>query len=96
MDALNMFLFSFMDALNMFVFSFMALGESQSDVLLRERLAGQAINQPAILCYTSGTTANPKGALLSQDNITWTCASANETYGITDKQEVRDPAIEAP
>ena len=26
----------------------------------------QAINQPAVICYTSGTTANPKGVLLSQ------------------------------
>jgi len=67
--------------------SFMALGESQSDVLLQERLSNQSINQPAILCYTSGTTANPKGALLSQDNITWTCASAKETYGIQEEVE---------
>ena len=66
----------------------MALGESQSDVQLDERLSGQAINQPAILCYTSGTTANPKGALLSQDNITWVCESAAVTYGITEKEEV--------
>lgn len=39
---------------------------SVADLELRSRLEGQAINQPAILCYTSGTTANPKGALLSQ------------------------------
>ena len=32
-------------------------------------LIGQAINQPAVICYTSGTTANPKGALLSQARI---------------------------
>lgn len=40
--------------------------------------------------YCSGTTANPKGAMLSQDNVTWTCASAAETYGMVDgKEEVR-------
>ena len=40
-------------------------------------------------CY-SGTTANPKGAMLSQDNVTWTCASAAETYGMVEgKEEVR-------
>ncbi len=33
---------------------------------LQNRLENQAINQPAIICYTSGTTSNPKGALLSQ------------------------------
>ena len=32
-------------------------------------LIGQAINQPAVICYTSGTTANPKGALLSQARL---------------------------
>ena len=52
------------------------------EVELRGRLEGQAINQPAVICYTSGTTANPKGALLSQDNLTWTCASAVDTYNL--------------
>ena len=43
----------------------------------------------AMDCY-SGTTANPKGAMLSQDNVTWTCASAAETYGMVEgKEEVR-------
>ncbi|XP_023337942.1 long-chain-fatty-acid--CoA ligase ACSBG2 [Eurytemora carolleeae] len=59
---------------------FLNIGNSVADLELRSRLEGQAINQPAILCYTSGTTAKPKGALLSQDNITWTVASAVETY----------------
>merc|ERR1712032_1530417 len=48
---------------------------------------GQAINQPCVICYTSGTTANPKGALLSQDNVTWTCASAVATYGLKEGEE---------
>ena len=42
------------------------IGASVCDTELRNRLEGQAINQPAIICYTSGTTANPKGAMLSQ------------------------------
>ena len=32
----------------------------------------QAVNQACMLVYTSGTTGNPKGAMISQDNLTWT------------------------
>ena len=45
---------------------FQALGRSLDEEELRVRLEEQAINQPAVICYTSGTTANPKGVLLSQ------------------------------
>merc|ERR1711970_994500 len=63
------------------------IGASVCDTELRNRLEGQAINQPAIICYTSGTTANPKGALLSQDNITWTSASAAACYCLVEGEE---------
>ena len=66
---------------------FLQLGSSQTEEELRERLEQQAINQPAVICYTSGTTANPKGALLSQDNLTWTCASAVECYSLVEGEE---------
>ena len=66
---------------------FLQLGASQTEEELSERLEQQAINQPAVICYTSGTTANPKGALLSQDNITWTCASAVECYSLVEGEE---------
>ena len=66
---------------------FLQLGSSQTDEELRERLEQQAINQQAVICYTSGTTSNPKGALLSQDNITWTCASAVECYSLVEGEE---------
>ena len=66
---------------------FMQLGASQTEEELRERLEQQAINQPCVICYTSGTTSNPKGALLSQDNITWTCASAVECYSLQEGEE---------
>lgn len=56
------------------------IGAAVPDRELQSRLENQAINQPAVICYTSGTTANPKGALLSQDNLTWTCASVLETF----------------
>ena len=38
----------------------MELGRSQTDQLLDERLSKISVNQCAGLCYTSGTTGNPK------------------------------------
>jgi len=58
---------------------FKQLGKT-ADIKLQTRLENQAINQPAALCYTSGTTANPKGVLMSQDNLTWISYSCQETY----------------
>ena len=66
---------------------FLQLGASLTEEELQVRLEQQAINQPCVICYTSGTTSHPKGALLSQDNITWTCASAVECYGLLDGEE---------
>jgi long-subunit acyl-CoA synthetase (AMP-forming) len=34
--------------------------------LFQERLENQAMNQPCLLVYTSGTTGNPKGVMVSQ------------------------------
>jgi len=47
----------------------MKLGKSESDVSLNARLKEMAANQCACLVYTSGTTGNPKGAMLSHDAI---------------------------
>ena len=58
----------------------MEIGRGETDEELNRRLAGQATNQACTLVYTSGTTGNPKGVMLSQDNITWTCQRAHEVY----------------
>ena len=60
--------------------SLLEIGRGETDDELNRRLAGQATNQACTLVYTSGTTGNPKGVMLSQDNITWTCQRAHEVY----------------
>uniref|UniRef100_A0A8C7ZVP1 long-chain-fatty-acid--CoA ligase n=1 Tax=Oryzias sinensis TaxID=183150 RepID=A0A8C7ZVP1_9TELE len=51
---------------------FMKVGEDVSDEQLNAVIDSQRANECCTLIYTSGTTGNPKGVMLSQDNITWT------------------------
>merc|ERR1712209_77355 len=60
--------------------SLLEIGRGESDDELNKRLANQATNQACTLVYTSGTTGNPKGVMLSQDNLTWTAQRAHEVY----------------
>ena len=55
-------------------------GKDQEEEILMARLRRIAINQCSTLVFTSGTTGNPKGVMLSHDNMTWNAINATTLY----------------
>ena len=47
----------------------MELGKSVTDTELDKRISNLAVNQAALLVYTSGTTGNPKGVLFNNNMV---------------------------
>ncbi|XP_047397389.1 long-chain-fatty-acid--CoA ligase ACSBG1 isoform X3 [Sciurus carolinensis] len=61
---------------------FMELGREVPEETLDSIIDAQQPNQCCVLVYTSGTTGNPKGVMLSQDNITWTARFGSQAGDI--------------
>ncbi|RVE67885.1 hypothetical protein OJAV_G00086270 [Oryzias javanicus] len=67
---------------------FMNLGKDVPDERLNAMIDGQRANECCTLIYTSGTTGNPKGVMLSQDNITWTARTSSGLISKNYGQEI--------
>jgi long-chain acyl-CoA synthetase len=61
----------------------LAKGDALPDSELDARIAAQKTDDVCTLIYTSGTTGEPKGVMLSHDNLTWTSTSAASTMEVS-------------
>ncbi|NXG79459.1 ACBG2 ligase, partial [Baryphthengus martii] len=72
---------------------FMDLGKDVPDAQLSEIIKSQKPNQCCTLIYTSGTTGQPKGVMLSHDNLTWTGMAAGRFIMFSEATETQDVVI---
>ncbi|XP_056889522.1 long-chain-fatty-acid--CoA ligase ACSBG2-like isoform X6 [Takifugu flavidus] len=67
---------------------FMKLGEEVSEEQLNAVIDSLQANECCSLIYTSGTTGNPKGVMLSHDNLTWTASATQDKLKFKEAGEV--------
>lgn len=56
--------------------------------LVAQRIRAIKAEDTALLMYTSGTTGNPKGVMLSHANLLWLSESVSKALGYTHKDEI--------
>ncbi|XP_028672029.2 long-chain-fatty-acid--CoA ligase ACSBG2 [Erpetoichthys calabaricus] len=72
---------------------FMEVGKDVLDKELDAVINSQKPNQCCTLIYTSGTTGNPKGVMLSHDNITWTAYGTGKMVQLRDAPDMQETVI---
>ncbi|KAI1891619.1 hypothetical protein AGOR_G00145650 [Albula goreensis] len=79
---------------NLFTWAeFMEMGKEVPDAQLDDIIASQKPNQCCTLIYTSGTTGQPKGVMLSHDNLTWTAYATGRNVRLTNATEAQEVVV---